>query len=361
MLAYPTPTFDAKTILQAPGYRPAGRGSQLVYQEQPEAATPLNLVNRHTANGGFVGTRARNFIQNNQFNTSEEKYDPTKGTPLSKPGSVGNVDTQAIGCRPKYAEPENGELKAIMAILNGKPASAEHVGKLSAKQVSSLEKKGKGPVSEGANKVVSDFSDAREALRKETMIRKAMNQGFTKEEAIGAYNKMRVKEAETALMKDEDPSTRLYDLIDSKLGGTQNGSFRGNDETGLYLAKGGNAVRVQKAEKQNSIMDRLVQPSPALKDIGYKLSAGEVTSMQTGRPLLGMKPFGAVKEFLETGKPITVRKPEPVLLLEDRPPTLTITPKGEAVMEAVRRRGGRPKGARDTKPRQPRKTKETKD
>lgn len=348
MLAYPTPTFDAKTILQAPGYRPAGRGSQLVYEEQPEAVTPLNLVNRNTKNG-FVGTRSKKFIQDNQFLTPH--FDPTKGTPLSKPGSVGNVVDQAISVDPKYAEPENGELKAIMAILNGKPAAPEFAGKLSAKQVESLEKKGKGLApAEGAKRVVEDFADAREALKREAMIKKAVRQGFSLEEAKSAYQKVRVREAELALMKDEDPSTRLYDLIDSKVSGTQNGSVRGNDETGLFLAKGGNAVRVQKAERRNEIMDRLTQPTPSLKDFTGSLSAKDVTALQSriGR---SMKPVGAVAEFFETGKPIVIEKPKPLLMIEDKPPTLTVTPLGEAVIEAVRRRGGRPKGKVDVAPR----------
>lgn len=258
MLAYPTPTFDAKTILQAPGYRPAGRGSCLEYEKQPEAVTPLNLVNRHTTNGGFVGTRAKKFIQNNQF--KPDHYDPTKGTPLSKPGSVGNVVDQAISVPPKYAEPANGELKAILDILNGKPVVPEHVGKLSAKQIESLKAKRTFKSEDDAKKVVDDFSDARDALRKENMIKKAISQGFTPEEAKKAYEKMRLAEAETALFRDEDPSTRLYDLIDSKISGTQNGSIRGNDETGLFLAKGDNAIMVKKAQDRNSIMDSLTEP-----------------------------------------------------------------------------------------------------
>lgn len=261
MLAFPTPTFDAKTILQAPGYRPLGRGACLEYEQQPEAVTPLNLVNRHTTNGAFVGTRAKHFIQNNQFNTNDNHYDPTKGTPLSKPGSVGNVDTQAISIPPKYAEPENGELKAILAVLNGKGSIEEHKGKLSAAQVQSLGARSKqlGKREKvGAEKSVQDFSDARESLRKETMIKRAIGLGFSKAEAEQAYQRMRVNEAEMALYKEEDPSTRLYDLIDSKVGGTQNGSYRSNDETGLFLAKGGNAIMEIKAEKRNDAIDKVI-------------------------------------------------------------------------------------------------------
>lgn len=259
MLAYPTPTFNAKTILQAPGHRPMGTSSCLEYEKQPEANTAPSLVNRHTTNGGFVGTRSKKFIQNNQWLTPH--YDPTKGTPLSKPGSVGNVDTQAITIPPKYAEPSNGELQAILNILNGKPNIPEHVGKLSAKQIESLEKKTKGlPGVESAKKVVEDFADAREAMRKENMVRKAIRQGFSASEAEEAYRKLRMKEAEITLLKEEDPSVRLYDLIDSKVSGTQDGSIRSNDETGLYLAKGGNAVLVKKAQAKNAIMDNATDP-----------------------------------------------------------------------------------------------------
>jgi len=263
MLAFPTPTFDAKGILQAPGYRPLGRGSCLEYQEQPEASTPLNLVNRHTSNGGYVGTRAKKFIQNNQF--TPPSYDPTKGTPLSKPESYGNVGDQAISIPPKYAEPANGELRAILNVLNGKGTVEEGAGKLSAKQVISLGKTSKklskqAPerVRNVGSQVVQEFSDARDALKKDVMIRKALALGFSKPEAEAAYGKIRIKEAEVALMKEQDPSVRLYDLIDSKVSGTQNGSFPGNDETGLFLAKGGNAVMVQKAQGRDDMIQSVI-------------------------------------------------------------------------------------------------------
>jgi len=281
MLAFPTPTFDGKTILQAPGFRPLGRGSCLEYEKQPEAVTAAVVVNRHTANGGFTGTRAKTFIQNNQWNTSLHRFDPTKGTPLSKPGSVGNVDTQAITIPPKYAEPENGELKAILNILNGKPMLPEHVGKLSAKQVLSLEKKGQGlAAADTARKVVTDFSDAREALRKEDMLRKAQRQGFSKEEAMAAYSKLRMKEAEVTLLKEEDPSVRLYDLIDSKLSGTQDGTIRSNDETGLFLAKGGNAVAMKQAQQRNAEMDAATDP----KSLGRRGRPPKAPAMKKATP-----------------------------------------------------------------------------
>jgi hypothetical protein len=287
-LAYPTPTFNAKTILQAPGHRPIGTSSSSEFEKQPEANTPLSLVNRHTSNGGFVGTRAKKFIQDNQWLTPH--FDPTKGTPLSKPGSVGNVDTQAIGVTPKYAEPANGEMRAILNILNGKSTIGESVGKLSAKQVESLQKKREGlRVADTPRKIVEDFSDAREAVRKEEMIKKAIRQGFTKEEAIGAYAKLRQKEAEVTLMSEEDPSVRLYDLIDSKVAGTQDGSVRSNDETGLFLAKGANAVLVKKAQKKNEIMDNETDP----KSVGRGRGRPPVFKPITNNDILGL--IGAKK------------------------------------------------------------------
>jgi hypothetical protein len=290
MLAYPTPTFDASTILQAPGHRPIGRGACLEYEPQPEAVTPLNLVNKNTKNG-MVGTRAKKFIQNNQFNTDMKHYDPTKGSPLSKPGSVGNVADQAISIPPKYAEPENGELRAILAILNGKPASSEDVGKLSARAVQSLGTKSKKlSRMDGAVQVARDFADAREITRKNEAVRKAVSQGFTPDEAAAAYKRMREKEAESALRRDEDESSRLADLIDSKISGTQNGSIRGNDETGLFLAKAANAVLVKKAQSINEKLDRMVKfdETPKVfspgRQFAMKTSLEGIKEKHKGRP-----------------------------------------------------------------------------
>ena len=281
MLAYPTPTFDAKTILQAPGYRPIGRGSQAVYEAQPEASTPLNLVNRHTANGGYVGSRSKKFIQDPYRMPG---FDPTKGTPLSTPGSVGNVGDQAIGCKPKYAEPENAELKAILAVLNGKPAAEEHKGKLSAKQLTSLEKRKEKlvPVN-GGKQVVDDFTNTAAAFKESERIRVLMAQGFSREEAKTAYGKLRMREAELALTKEEDPSVRLYNLLDSKLGGTQDGSRPSNDETGLFLAKGDNVVMVKKAEAKNEMIERLSEGKNPGRS--FKSSLAPVReNIRVGRP-----------------------------------------------------------------------------
>lgn len=262
MLAYPTPTFDGKTILAAPGYRPLGKAGMTVPSDEPVAETPLNKVNRHTTNGGYVGTRARNFIQNNQF--LNEKYDPVKGTPLSKPGAVGNVGDQFIAAgRPFMAEPVNEELKAIMGILNGKPVAPEAMGRLSARQVRSLGrqsamKKPKDLRKDGTTAVIKDWTEVHETMKKERQIKSAMALGFSRQEANEAYKKVREKEAERALMRGQDPSVQLYDVIDSKIGGNVNGSRPGNDESALYLAKGENVVETKKAVKKKAAVDEAI-------------------------------------------------------------------------------------------------------
>ncbi len=285
MLAYPTPTFDAKTIRSGPDHRPLGRGAQQILDKQPEANTPLNMINKTTKNG-WVGTRAKSFVQNNQFDTSRNSFDPTKGTPLSKPGSVGNVDTQAISAgRPTRAEPANGELQAILAVLNGKGVAEEHVGKLSAKQIASLARKSAKLTSrEGVPSTIQDFANARLAMKETEQVKGAMAQGFSEAEAKAAYRRVRDREAEIALKKEQDPSDRLYDLIDSKIAGTQNGSVRGNDETGLFLAKGGNVVLEKKAVLRNEALDRAALAS------------------SDPQPLVLKKQVKRIKKFGETRK-----------------------------------------------------------
>lgn len=266
MLAYPTPTFDAKTILAAPGYRPIGKSGMTVPSNEPVAETPLNLVNRHTANGGYVGSRAKHFIQNNQF--LNEKYDYAKGTPLSKPGSVGNVGDQFIAAgRPFMAEPANEELRVIMSILNGKPVAEERQGRLTAKQVKAMgarSKKmtGKSERKDGTSALVSEISDTQKVMNKQRQIKNAMAQGFSKAEAEEAYEKVRVKQAEVALKKDADVSMRLYNVIDSKVSGNVSGNVPGNDESALYLAKAQNVVQTKKAVELNMAKDRSMRVLP---------------------------------------------------------------------------------------------------
>lgn len=290
MLAYPTPTFDARTIRSAPGYRPLGKAGCTVPSDEPVAETPLNLVNRHTKNGGFVGSRARNFIQNNQF--LNEKYDPVKGTPLSKVGSVGNVGDQFISAgRPYMAEPKNEELRLIMNILDGKPIAEEQKGRLTAKQVRAMGEKSKKLNKQAPERfnqnIIDDLADAQDAMKKNNRIKNAIAQGFTVQEAEKAYSKLREREAEAALFKQQDTSVRLADLIDSKVGGTQQPSVPGNDESALFLASGRNKAMVKKAEDRDAQIDRLVRRGrPTDKEIAER-SGQTIEEIKESRKLEG--------------------------------------------------------------------------
>ena len=310
MLAYPTPTFDAKTIRSAPGYRPLGKAGCTIPSDEPVAETPLNLVNKHTKNGGFVGSRAKHFIQNNQF--LNEHYDPVKGSPLSKVGSVGNVGDQFISAgRPYMAEPKNEELRLIMGILNGKPVAEEQKGRLTAKQIKAMgeraEKLKAKPEERG---IIDDISDAKDALKKANRIQNAMAQGFTREEAEKAYEKLREKEAEVALFKQQDTSTRLYDLIDSRVGGLQSGNVPGNDESALFLAQGRNSVMVRSAEEKDKKAD--IATGQKIKILGVRK---------------GVKPAPKEEVVLEgTTDPKSVRSP-------GRPPKAGFKPVSEDIRD----------------------------
>ena len=254
MLAYPTARFDAKTILQGPSYRPLGRGSCNVYEPQPEACTPEVKVNRGTKNGGFVGNFSKNVPRDNQF--MNKPYNPLNGTPLSHPGSVGNVGDLAISVRPTMAEPKNEELRLIMNILNGKANLKEHGTNLSAKMVESLG--GKFKSEDVAVSFADDFTNTQRTMRREARIDNAMKQGFSRAEAERAYDDLRTQEATKAMFQQQNTSVRLYDLLDSKLGGTQNGRVAGNDESALSLAKGQNVVALRQSQGADARMDEAI-------------------------------------------------------------------------------------------------------
>jgi hypothetical protein len=250
MLAYPTPVFDAKTIGQAPGFRPIGKsGGSVKYDPQPEANTPDSIVNRKAYNPrGFTGSRASKFIQDNQF--LPVKREPGV-YPLSKPDIVGNVFDAAPQPRPKFDAPANADFQRILSIMNS-PLNDVTGGSLTPGQVRLLGERSKKLTAkpgvsdfDRGRKVINDFADTQKALKKETQIKNAMSQGFTREEATKAYMNIRDEEAKKALLIQQSVSQRLTDLVDSKLGGNQDGSFPGNDESALYLA-----TRKQNEEKR---------------------------------------------------------------------------------------------------------------
>jgi hypothetical protein len=244
ILAYPTPTNKLQTIGEAPGHRPLGRTGAYEFQVQPDNPTPLNCVNKKAYNSrGFTGTRASKFIQDNQFL-------PVKRAPgvypLSKPGveGLGNVGDSAPQPRPGFAQPLNGDFQNILNILN-KPDNGFTSSNMSSGQIRLLaerrDKMTRKPEDggKGAIQVATDFADTRKVMMKEQRIRNAEAQGFTRQEAETAYAKLRDREAEVALGTQESVASRFADLIDSRLGGDENGANRNNNQSALYLAYAG--------------------------------------------------------------------------------------------------------------------------
>jgi hypothetical protein len=242
ILAYPTPTNKLQTIGEAPSHRPLGRTGAYEFQAQPNDPTPPNCVNKKAYNSrGYTGTRASKFIQDNQF--LPVKREPGV-YPLSTPETkgLGNLGDSAPQPRPGFAQPMNGDFQNILNILN-KPDGDLGGSNMSAGQVRLLaerrEKLTRKPEagSKEAIQVATDFADTRKVMMKEQRIRNAEAQGFSREEAEKAYAKLRDREAEVALGTQESVASRFADLIDSRLGGTQDGAYRNNDESALHLAR----------------------------------------------------------------------------------------------------------------------------
>lgn len=235
MLAFPTPTFDAKTCLEGPSHRPLGRGASYVFPTTASPMSPAGCVNKKAYNSrGFTGTRAEKFIQDNQFL-------PTKRAPgvnpLSVPGFTGNEFEGGYAGRPTFAEPKNAQMLQMLDVLNNR-ADARHGADLSPAQIKFITAQTMKAATPqvGGEQVATDLADTQRAMTKEKRIRNAIAQGFSRQEAESAYNKLRDEEAKTALFAQQSLSTRLYDLVDSKLGGSQDGSSPGNDESALFLA-----------------------------------------------------------------------------------------------------------------------------
>lgn len=218
MIAYPTPTFDAKTIRSAPGYKPTGKSGMTMKTDQPEAETPMTKPNKKTRNGGY--------FNHGVIDDIPKKYNYANGTPLSKPDADGNqVDTMLI-LQPRYAEPKNEMMMDVIDILNGKIIPDDRKGRLTAGQVKALDARRKklGRVG-GAppEKPLVDFTETQRQMNKEKMIKNAMAEGFTREEALKGYNKLKEEEVVNALKKERQPSEQLREILDSKYGTGEEG------------------------------------------------------------------------------------------------------------------------------------------
>jgi thymidylate synthase len=272
MLAYPTPTFDAKTILEGPGHRPLGRGASYVFPTTASPMSPAGCVNKKAYNSrGFTGSRAEKFIQDNQF--LQEKRAPGVN-PLSVPGYVGNEFEGGYAPRPTFAEPKNGQMLQMLDVLNNR-SDARHGADLSPAQIKFItEQTMKAATPQvGGEQVATDLANSQRAMTKEVRIRNAMAQGFTRQEAESAYNKLRDEEAKTALFAQQSLSTRLYDLVDSKLGGSQDGSVPGNDESALFLAS-----RHPDIFPRAKVQPKYVNLSPQMMEIGLNKKGERTTN-----------------------------------------------------------------------------------
>ena len=315
ILAYPTPTNRLNTIGEAPSHRPLGRTGGYKFEAQPNEPTPLSSVNKKAYNSrGFTGTRASKFIQDNQF----LPVDRAPGVyPLSTPGveGLGNVGDSAPQPRPGFAQPLNGDFQNILNILN-KPDGGLGGPNMSAGQVRLLaerrEKATYRPEAGGRAgvEVTRDFADTRANMLKEQRIANAEAQGFTRAEAEAAYAKLREREAATALFQQESVAHRFTDLVDSRLGGVEDGQYRNNNESAKFLAYAG-----------------------------------------------GKQELRTVKETLFTAaRSKAIREQQAAMTIQgafraaaNRPPEQAVA---SAIQEAVAKRRGRPPGSKDTAPRE---------
>lgn len=194
-----SPVFDAHGIMEAPGHNPYGKSGQSVGMgviASPETAQSLVAKGKR---GQFRGARTSKFIQDLQF--VPKKFDPTLGTPLSKPDGDGNEIDTALALKPPYADPINGTLTDVLARVNTRESVEDFVGALTA---ADIDKRLKGHIkmetdNRRAENVVRDYIEAQAQQRKNDTIEKLMEQGFTKDEAVKAYEEARKDDAKAAI------------------------------------------------------------------------------------------------------------------------------------------------------------------
>jgi len=372
ILAYPTPTNILNTIGEAPSFRPLGRTGAYEFQAQPNDPTPMSCVNRKAYNSrGYTGTRASKFIQDNQF----LPVDRAPGVyPLSTPGTegLGNVGDSAAQPRPGFAQPLNGDFQNILNILN-KPDGGLGGSNMSAGQVRLLaerrEKLTHKPEagSTAGVQVATDFANTRKVMMKEQRIRNAEAQGFTREEAEKAYAKLRDREAEVALGTQESVASRFADLVDSRLGGVEDGQFQNNNESAKFLAYAGGKQEYRTvretlftAARSKQLRLERAQTGEAFGALQRRFRSGEFrtrTDVEASVMDLATRNFQqtALGNGVPSAAPV-VRKYKPRVvpgLSVSQRPSEAEAPSAAAarIVEAVEKRRGRPPGAKDKAPR----------
>lgn len=237
--------FDSISIQSAPGHRPSGTGGGFPDDVENILGT-RSLVNKKSKNG-WIGTSSSKFIQDNQF-TNIHAYDPVKGTPQTKMGnSVGNIGDLAITCPTNIGEIGSDAMNHVLQLINSEKGEVRGLTSREVRAGGAESKRlGKkyAPFERAAGRqqetqAILDYASEVGEDNKNKLIRSALSNGFTLEEANDAYKTMRQKEAEIALRKAENPSYQLYDIIDSKGGGGVDKREPGNNESAANLAMGG--------------------------------------------------------------------------------------------------------------------------
>jgi len=368
ILAYPTPTNILNTIGEAPSHRPLGRTGAYKFEAQPNDPTPLSCVNKKAYNSrGYTGTRASKFIQDNQF----LPVDRAPGVyPLSTPGTegLGNVGDSAPQPRPGFAQPMNGDFQNILNILNkpdnglaGPNMSAGQV-RLLAERREKLTRKPEAGSSAGVQ-VATDFADTRKVMMKEQRIRNAEAQGFTRAEAEAAYAKLRDREAEVALGTQESVASRFADLVDSRLGGDENGEYRNNNESALSLARN---TRIEDHLTVKEIIAKRTFSRKVVPQIGEGvylrrtrpfINEPLLQDTTTGRGILPASRFSTPRSTINTGLMLPGEVINSMIrgardVVNERPAqALAAQSRVAEIVEGIQRRRGRPIGAKDKEPR----------
>jgi hypothetical protein len=244
----------------------------------------------------------------------------------------------------------NGDFQNILNILNkpdnglaGPNMSAGQV-RLLAERREKLTRKPEAGSSAGVQ-VATDFADTRKVMMKEQRIRNAEAQGFTRAEAEAAYEKLREREAQTALFQQESVASRFTDLVDSRLGGVEDGQYQNNNESAKFLAYAGGRQEFRTvretlftAERSRQLRLERAKTGEALGTFQRRFRSGEFRSragVEASVMELTTRPFQQTARGIVQATDVA-----------PRPATVA-----EQIVEAVAKRRGRPPGAKDKAPR----------
>jgi hypothetical protein len=133
-------------------------------------------------------------------------------------------------------------------------------------------------------------------MNKEKMIRNAMAEGFTREEAIKGYNKLKEEEVVNALKKERQPSEQLRDILDSKFSTGEEGRA-GVGNANVPIAKPMiqeiTSSRGNQSDFMGSMMKEMsigaYKPTKGRAPVPGREVQFDVETMGKGRPRKGQK------------------------------------------------------------------------